>query len=250
MIESDRIDRQLAVAALKKRAAGEKPTAKELAALARVEKAKEEETRWRFYRTIPQKHWLAMSGRQAKVIYEQAARYGLPIAEKEIDLTRVVRALHDFFAANKYRFVEGDGALEGEDESPGLERYRLAKAEMAELDLASRRRDLVDREALVDMLRRFFDGLRKTSEALRRRFGEEAAGVFERGRREAEAGVMAALADEADDKARSTDERDNPTGSVPIDNPGDVPLVEPPTGDAATANAPPVRRARVRRSRG
>ncbi len=44
-----------------------------------------------------------MSGRQAKVLQEQAARYGIPFGGSTIDLPEVVRALHDFLANAKYQ---------------------------------------------------------------------------------------------------------------------------------------------------
>lgn len=65
----------LARAALEKRAKGQQPTEKEASALRRWERDQEEKLRWKFYAATPQKHWRAMSGRQWKVIAEQAARY-------------------------------------------------------------------------------------------------------------------------------------------------------------------------------
>ena len=77
---SQQVDRELAAEALRRRQAGQRPTRRELAALRRVEKARDDELRWQHYRTIPQKHWREMSGRQAKVINEQAATHGIPFA--------------------------------------------------------------------------------------------------------------------------------------------------------------------------
>ena len=56
-----------------------------------MKKLKEEQLRWRYYRTIPQKHWKVMSGRQTKVLAEQAQRYGLPFGSASIDLPAVVK---------------------------------------------------------------------------------------------------------------------------------------------------------------
>ena len=49
-----------------------------------------------------------MSGRQTKVINEQAARYDLPFGGPTIDLPDVVRALHDFLAKHAQRLASGD----------------------------------------------------------------------------------------------------------------------------------------------
>lgn len=46
----------------------------------------------------------------------------------------------------------GDPLLEADGDSPGLERYRLAKAEHAELDLAERRKELISVAELRQLL--------------------------------------------------------------------------------------------------
>src|ERR1043165_6628317 len=73
-----RADRQLLASALRKMTAKEELSRDEQAALRRYEKKKEERLRWEYYASIPQKHWRQMSGRQTKVINEQASRYNLP----------------------------------------------------------------------------------------------------------------------------------------------------------------------------
>lgn len=139
---SDHIDRELAAAAIRKRQHGEKPTRDEMAALRRVEKKREEELRWQYYSSIPQKHWREMSGRQAKVINEQASRYGIPFSGRIIDLPAVVRALHDFLAENAGRLARDDETSDGD----ALERLRKVKAEMAEIERDRIRGDLIDVE--------------------------------------------------------------------------------------------------------
>jgi hypothetical protein len=52
---------------------GQELTAREQAALKKHEKQREEQLRWKYYGSIPQKHWRQMSGRQTKVLNEQAA---------------------------------------------------------------------------------------------------------------------------------------------------------------------------------
>lgn len=147
---SERLDRELAAAAIAKRREGTRPNREESAALRRVEKTREEELRWDYYRSIPQKHWRAMSGRQTKVINEQADRYAIPFGGPTIDLPSVVKALHDFLAANAVKFSQnGSGELEG------LERLRRAKAEIAELDRDRKRGGYVarvDYEQTVDTI--------------------------------------------------------------------------------------------------
>ena len=135
MSASERMDRELASAAVRKRQMGETPSSREMAALRRFEKTKEEDQRWQHYKTIPQKHWREMSGRQTKILQEQSQRYGIPFDGRVIELPRVVRALHDFLAKNARRLAE-DPDMTGGGDSAALERFRLAKAETAETELA------------------------------------------------------------------------------------------------------------------
>jgi hypothetical protein len=101
------MDRELVTSALRKREAGQQPTAQELAALRRYEKQRDEQQRWDHYRTVPKKHYTAMSGRQRKVLNEQADRYGIPCSGEVIDLGAVLRWVHDSLAKNSHR-LSGD----------------------------------------------------------------------------------------------------------------------------------------------
>src|SRR5687767_10418373 len=80
----------------------------EVVARASHEREKEERLRWQYYASIPQKHWRAMSGRQTKVINEQAERYGLPFGGPSVNLPAFVRAFHDFLADNAIKLAKDD----------------------------------------------------------------------------------------------------------------------------------------------
>ena len=67
-----------------------------------------------------------------------------------------------------------DPLLTGGD-SPGLERYRLAKAALAELDLANRKGELIDVGKCKDMLSRWATIIRRMGERLGKRFGNDAS---------------------------------------------------------------------------
>src|SRR3990172_5054457 len=102
------LEKDLAQKAYEKLRAGQTPTAQEGAALKRYEKEREEKLRWQYYGSIPQKHWRQMSGGQAKVLKEQADRYGLPFGGPTINLPAVARALHDFLADNAHKLARDD----------------------------------------------------------------------------------------------------------------------------------------------
>lgn len=72
------------------------------------------------------------------------------------------------------RAASDDPLLDGGD-SPGLERYRQAKAALAELELAERESSLMSREKALTILGRFAAKIRRMGERLGKRFGADAA---------------------------------------------------------------------------
>lgn len=189
LTDAERLDERLAVEALAKRRDGRSLNREDQAALKRAQKRREEELRWRYYASIPQKHWVQMSGRQPKVLLEQAVRYGLPLDGRTIDLRRLARGLHDFLAsiASQYDRLKqvGDELLAGAV-SPSQERYRAARAGLAELELQERLRHLVQ----VGVIERTFDSfasiLRRAAERLEVQFGKEARAVLDQAMDESE----------------------------------------------------------------
>lgn len=171
---SQQLDKDLAAKAYRKVMSGEAPTAQEQAALRRYEKEQEETKRWQYYESIPQKHWRQMSGRQTKVLQDQAERYGLPCAGRTIHLPEFVRAIHNFLAANARRLAaDGDSLLESGPLSPALERYREERAKLARLDRLARESKLIPRDQVRDLLLKVASIIRQLGETLRRQYGPE-----------------------------------------------------------------------------
>jgi hypothetical protein len=172
---SKQLDKELAQKAVRKVMAGERPTAKEAAALRRHEAEQEEVRRWQYYEAIPQKHWREMSGRQTKVLNEQAERYGIPFGGRTICLPRVVKAFHDFLAKNARKLADEDDPLLNSDvASPALERYREERAAMARLDRLEREGQLVARGDVREGLGRVASILRAAGDGLLQQFGRDA----------------------------------------------------------------------------
>lgn len=71
-----------------------------------------------------------------------------------------------------------DPLLVGSGDSPNLERYRGAKAALAEMDLEERTKTHANLQALDTTLLRFASRLRRGGEVLQRRFGNEASDVL------------------------------------------------------------------------
>jgi len=173
------LDVRLARAAIEKQARGETPTAREAEALRRRRKAQEQEARDTAYSAMPKGEYVRLSGRQPKVLNEQADRHGLPLRGRTIDLGELLPAMHNLLARNKHRIIadEEDEMLRGAD-SDGLERYRHAKADMAEIDLAVRRGETMEVGTARLALASIFETLRQAGEQLRREFGPAAAALI------------------------------------------------------------------------
>jgi hypothetical protein len=172
------LDRKLAGEAYKKVLEGKELTSREQQALKKHEKEKEERLRWQFYASIPQKHWRQMSGRQTKVINEQAERYGIPFGGATINLSAVVRGLHDFLADNAVKLAKDEDELLQGSGSPALERYREERAAMARLDRLEREGSLLPRDDVREALGRVATMLRTAGETLQRQFGPAAGDIL------------------------------------------------------------------------
>lgn len=166
------LDRELAASAMRKRAAGEHPTAREMAALKRVEKEREERLRWEYYASIPQKHWREMGAGNGQgpwqwvQIQQQAERYGAPIDKDVIDLRAVVRWLRTFFADHSdIMDAQGGGtkALRLEKEALKVRRERL-EVEREEFQLAKTKGNYILRDEVQTILQAVGGRLRNALE--------------------------------------------------------------------------------------
>jgi hypothetical protein len=119
-----------------------------------------------------------MSGRQAKVINEQAERYGIPFSGATVNLPAVVRALHNFLADNALKLAKDDDPLMQGSGSPALEDYRKERAALARLDRLERERELIPRREIHEALGAVAAILRGAGDALQRQFGPQAAEVL------------------------------------------------------------------------
>lgn len=68
-----------------------------------------------------------------------------------------------------------DELLLEDGDSPALERYRLAKAKLAELDLETRKGQLIERDKARDIFSRWAVLVRRMGERLAKQFGPDAA---------------------------------------------------------------------------
>jgi len=170
-----RSDQQLAMSAIDKRNRGEKPNRDEMAALARVKKTAEEKSRLEHFRTIRKKEWRVWSGRQDKILNEQAGRYGMPIGQATIDLPEVVRWLNDFLADRAVVLAAADG-----DEGPDAkERLTSIRCELAQLELERERGQWMPRKEVREALTAAARLIRVAGDALLRQYGPGAKKILD-----------------------------------------------------------------------
>ena len=121
---------------------------------------------------MPKRDYVAMSGRQHKVLDEQAARYDLPLLGESVVLFALLKRFHDLFAEGRFRT---DDDLDDEtQQTPNLEKLRGEKYRLAKLDRLERQRQLLPRRLVRELLGFNAAKLRNLGEQLQRRFGPEA----------------------------------------------------------------------------
>jgi len=177
---SEQIDREVIADILTKRKLGQPITRGERGELRRWERARDEEARWAIYKSIPKRHWRAMSGRQDKVLNEQALRYGIPFGGATINLVEVARALHDFLAENHHKLnaVDGDDPLSGPT-TPALERYREEAWRIKRIERQRLQGTHISRETIHDAMNRLAGILRGLGDRLRRQHGNAAGELLD-----------------------------------------------------------------------
>lgn len=100
----------------------------------------------------------------------------MPGRKGRYDVGAIVRWLrHEGPWRQRAKPEADDPLLAADVDSPGLERYRLAKAALAEYDLEARKRELIEREKARATLARLASILRRLSERLGKRYGPDAS---------------------------------------------------------------------------
>lgn len=178
--DMEALNRDALLAATRKRTAGGKLSKSEASILARYENYKTEIAFWDLARNCPKVVYEALSGRQTKILHDQARRYGLPLLGPTVDLSRIAEWLHQSIADGRWRIVdpESDEAMMGGENSPALERWRAHKADLAEIELMERRREIFRADAVRQGLAILAGLMRGAGERLVHKCGEAAGRIF------------------------------------------------------------------------
>lgn len=109
------------------------------------------------------------------------AEKGMPGRPGRYDLTKIIHWLRSPAGPwhPKLQPAAADDPLlvDSDSESPGLERYRQAKAALAELDLEERRKSLLNVAAVRSILARWATIIRRLQERLAKQYGADAGAV-------------------------------------------------------------------------
>ena len=74
--------------------------------------------------------------------------------------------------------AEGDELLASGSDSPALEEYRKAKAELAKLDLATRRREMLSADDVRMICETYGEHVKRATRTLKRRYGAAAGEII------------------------------------------------------------------------
>ena len=179
----NRLDRRQIRSAQERQAAGQQLSKVDANLLRRLKDLSEELMFLEKSRRIPQRIYRLLSGRHAKVLLEQATRHGLPFTGASLDLVAIIRGFHDLLSRHRHRLaaVDTDEILMRSGESPTLERWRLAKAKLAEIELEKKLKTIVLLDSVRDSLITMAHVLRGVGEKLQRHFGQAAADLLNEG---------------------------------------------------------------------
>lgn len=129
---------------------------------------------------VSKKLWMQWSGRDHRVLLDQARKYGMPLGETTVSVPEMAQWIHDLVAEqgrNFYFDEEDEGGISSKS-SPALERLREAKASMAEQQLAKECRQLIERNVVHDGLQQIAGTLRRCGDVLQRQYGREVGETF------------------------------------------------------------------------
>lgn len=145
--------------------------------------------------SLPKKLYVELSGRQHKVLDEQASRYGLPLLGKSIDVGQVLRRFHDLLRDH------GD-ALSGETPAPEQledwgEEFKKWKALTAKAEFQEHCQQLLRRHVVDEVLQRVAGLLRGCGERLQHEGHAEAYAMLDETLADAEREIAELLGGQA-----------------------------------------------------
>lgn len=176
MAKTKTVDTVAALTAKLKQAKGGDLTKSEISLVKKYDEITAESNREDAFLNLPKGIYCKLSGRQQKVIDEQAVRYGLAIDGSKIDLYQVLKKFHDILAEWGPTINELQGA-EGSLRTEKLRReieLLEKRSRLIEIDIKNKQDEFIDRNTLRVRMEWLANKLRTVSERLGKRFGADA----------------------------------------------------------------------------
>lgn len=176
MAKTKTVDTVAALTAKLKQAKGGDLTKSEISLVKKYDEIVAESNREDALLNLPKGIYCKLSGRQQKVVDEQAVRYGLAIDGSKIDLYQVLKKFHDILAEWGPTINELQGA-EGSLRTEKLRReieLLERRSKSIELDIKNKQDEFIDRNTLRIRMEWLANKLRTVSERLGKRFGADA----------------------------------------------------------------------------
>jgi hypothetical protein len=177
---------KLVQSAMAKHQARQELTKQEATAWARWEGEEDERRGRRYLAAMPKKAYCDFSGRQVKILHDQADLYGIPLRGATVHVSELLAWVHDFLAKYKHQLaplVKGGTSDGGE---PGLEEQLLReqvdlyrkKNVMLEEKIQQEQERTLPREEVHTLHAHLAKILRGAGEQLHKQFGENAAAIL------------------------------------------------------------------------
>lgn len=145
----------------------------------REELRRAKQKRLAVYKRCPKVDYIELSGRQTNVLHSQAARFGLPLDGRVIDLGRVLARFHDLIADLGNRAGIDDEDMVAIGSSPALEKYREEKAAIARYQRLQIEARLLPRDLVHTAFSRVALVLRQVGQRLNTEFGNGARSMLD-----------------------------------------------------------------------
>ncbi len=154
---------------------------------AQTKKEAARQARFAVYESMPKRDWSEMSGRRNQVLDEQTKRWGIPLKGRTLSLPAIAKWLHDFLAEHGQQLAvlrdigddNGEGANAKTRKLEADAVLQKQKAELAKLDLAERRGELVPRDEIHAGLARLSAFIRGAGERLQQEYGTNAQEILD-----------------------------------------------------------------------
>lgn len=167
---------ELLESAIEKQRDGRSISVREDRAVRKAARIREAERRDEVLSSVPLGVYDAMAGISARRRHDDARAYGAPLRGTSIDLRELVRWMHEFIAENRghLRRDDDEALMLADTSDPSLSRYRLAKARLAENELAQQTRELVPVSLVAPVFDALADAMREAAEQVGRDLGPAA----------------------------------------------------------------------------